>query len=195
MSTQAPWVVVDVETSGFTPADSRVISVAALVVDDDANIQDSVVTLLNPGVDPGPTNVHGITPDMLAGQPQFDDISGTLAALMQGRTLVAHNATFDYGFLRNEFQLAGIDCPVEQVMCTVELSAKLNLGIENHRLATVARYWNVQQLRPHDAFDDAFVLTQILANSLKLARGSEFSLPIRHPSTLAPSTFRSRPAA
>ena len=195
MSTQAPWLVVDVETSGFTPADSRVISVAALVVDDEANIQDSVVTLLNPGVDPGPTNIHGITADMLTGQPQFGDIGATLSALMQGRTLVAHNATFDYGFLRNEFQRAGIDCPTQEVMCTIELSAGLRLGVDNHRLATVASYWDVQQLRPHDAFDDAFVLTQILAHSIKLARRQAFPLPIRHPSTLRPSTFRSHTAA
>lgn len=55
------WVVVDLETSGFQPGRARVISVAALAMDTDGTITDSVVSLLNPGVDPGPTHVHGLT--------------------------------------------------------------------------------------------------------------------------------------
>ena len=59
------WVVVDVETSGFHPRQARVLSIAALALDADGQVENSVVSLLNPGVDPGPTHIHGITADML----------------------------------------------------------------------------------------------------------------------------------
>lgn len=90
------WVVVDVETSGFRPGHARVLSVAALALDAVGNVEHSVVSLLNPGVDPGPTHVHGITAQMLEDQPTFTDIAAEVAELMHGRTLVAHNAAFDY---------------------------------------------------------------------------------------------------
>ena len=69
------WAVVDVETTGFRPGQARVVSVAALAVGDDGNVERSVASLLNPGVDPGPTHVHGLTAEMLAGQPTFADVA------------------------------------------------------------------------------------------------------------------------
>ena len=65
------WVVVDVETSGFRPGHARIISLAALALDAQGNVEHSVVSLLNPGVDPGPTHVHGLTAEMLEDQPTF----------------------------------------------------------------------------------------------------------------------------
>jgi len=189
MTNRAQWAVVDVETSGTSPDHCRIISVAALAVDDNATITDAVVTLLNPGVHPGPTNIHGITSQMLAGQPQFADIAVRLAALLGGRTLVAHNAAFDYVFLANEFRRTAVQCPVDAVMCTVELSNRLNLPVDNHKLATLARHWRVLQTRPHDAFDDARVLTRILTHSLEHARASGVPLPVRPPASLRPPVF------
>ena len=102
------WVVVDVETSGFRPGQARVLSIAALALDAAGNVEHSVVSLLNPGVDPGPTHVHGLTAEMLADQPAFADIAADVADLMHGRTLVAHNAAFDYSFLIAEAELTEI---------------------------------------------------------------------------------------
>src|SRR5947209_4883454 len=51
------WAVIDVETSGFRPGNARVISLAVLALDPDGQVEESVVSLLNPGVDPGPTHV------------------------------------------------------------------------------------------------------------------------------------------
>ena len=173
------WVVVDVETSGFRPGHARVLSVAALALDPEGNVENSVVSLLNPGVDPGPTHVHGITSEMLEDQPTFADIAPALAELMHGRTLVAHNATFDYSFLTSEAEMAGVTMPVDTVMCTVELSRRLDLGLENLRLETLARHWNVPQTRAHDAFDDALVLSRVLMPALERARERDLWLPIR----------------
>ncbi len=175
----AGWAVVDVETTGFRPGQARVVSVAALAVSDDGSIEQSVSSLLNPGVDPGPTHVHGLTPEMLDGQPTFGDIASQLMEVLHGRTLVAHNVGFDYAFLAAEAELVGAQLPVDTVMCTVELARRLNLGTENLRLETLARHYGATQLRPHDALDDALVLTQILKPALIAARERKAWLPIR----------------
>lgn len=173
------WVVVDVETSGFRPGHARVLSVAALALDAGGNVEHSVVSLLNPGVDPGPTHVHGITAEMLEDQPTFADIADALAELMHDRTLVAHNAPFDYSFLVSEAEQAGVALPIDSVMCTVELARRLDLGVENLRLETLARHWDVPQTRAHDAFDDALVLSRVLAPALERARERDIWLPVR----------------
>ena len=173
------WAVVDVETSGFRPGQARVVSVAALVVGDDGNVERSFSSLLNPGVDPGPTHVHGLTAEMLEGQPTFGEVFGELAEVLAGRTLVAHNVAFDYSFLAAEAELVDAVLPVDTVMCTVELARRLNLGTANLRLETVAAHYGATQIRPHDALDDAMVLAQILKPALAAAADTKRWLPIR----------------
>ena len=175
----AGWAVVDVETSGFHPGQARVVSVAALALGDDGNVEGSFSTLLNPGVDPGPTHVHGLTSEMLEGQPTFGEIVGQLNGVLQGRTLVAHNVGFDYSFLTAEAELVGAELPVDTVMCTVELVRRLDLGVENLRLETLAAHWGITQMRPHDALDDALVLAQILKPALAGALERKAWLPVR----------------
>ncbi|CAM3225024.1 DEDDh family exonuclease [Mycobacterium simiae] len=179
---EAGWAVIDVETSGFRPGLARIISLAVLGLDANGRVEQSVVSLLNPGVDPGPTHVHGLTAAMLEDQPQFGDIIGDVIEVVRGRTLVAHNVAFDYAFLAAEAELTGAELPVDTVMCTVELARRLDLGLDNLRLETLAAHWGVTQQRPHDAFDDALVLTNVLASALKRARERDIWLPV-HPVT------------
>lgn len=175
----AGWAVVDVETSGFRPGQARIVSVAALAVGDDGNVEHSVSSLLNPGVDPGPTHVHGLTAEMLEGQPCFVDVAAELVDVLRGRTLVAHNVGFDYSFLAAEAELVGVELPIDTVMCTVELARRLDLGTENLRLETLASHWGISQMKPHDALDDALVLAQILKPALVRARERKVWLPLR----------------
>src|ERR1700761_2302667 len=98
----AGWAVIDVETSGFRPGSARVISLAVLALDADGRVEQSVVSLLNPGVDPRPTHIYGLTAETQEDQPQFSEIVGDVGELVRGRTLVAHNVAFDYGFLPAE---------------------------------------------------------------------------------------------
>ena len=138
-----------------------------------------MVSLVNPGVDPGPTHIHGITTEMLEDQPAFAEIAADLGELMHGRTLVAHNAAFDYSFLASEAEIAGVVLPIDSVMCTVELARRLDLGLENLRLETLARHWDVPQARAHDAFDDALVLSRVLQPAFQRARLRDVWLPVR----------------
>jgi DNA polymerase III subunit epsilon len=175
----AGWAVIDVETSGFRPGNARIISLAVLALDADGRVEESVISLLNPGVDPGPTHVHGLTAAMLEDQPQFADIVDDVAEVLHGRTLVAHNVAFDYAFLTAEAEIVDTELPIDAVMCTVELARRLELGIDNLRLETLAAHWGVSQRRPHDAFDDAVVLTGVLAAELERARERDVWLPVR----------------
>lgn len=172
--------MVDVETSGFRPGQARIVSVAALALSDDGNVEKSLYSLLDPGVDPGPTHVHGLTAEMLAGQPTFGDVVGDLCEVLRGRTLVAHNVGFDYSFLAAEAEMVRAALPVDTVMCTVELARRLHLGLENLRLETLAAHWGVTQMKPHDALDDAMVLAQILKPVLVRAQEHRKWLPV-HP--------------
>ena len=67
-------------------------------------------------------------------------------------------------------------------MCTVELARRLDLGLANLRLETLAGHWGISQMRPHDALDDAMVLAQILKPVLVRARERRVWLPV-HPVT------------
>ncbi|GFG74099.1 DEDDh family exonuclease [Mycobacterium botniense] len=173
------WAVVDVETSGFKPGQARIISLAVLGLDADGHVENSVISLLNPGVDPGPTHVHGLTAAMLENQPRFADIVADVVEVLRGRTLVAHNAAFDYAFLVAEAEMANAELPVDTAMCTVELARRLDLGVDNLRLETLAAHWGVNQQQPHDAFDDAQVLSRVLLAAVERARDRGVWLPVR----------------
>lgn len=79
------WALVDVETSGLVPRRDRVLSVAVITIGPDGEQTGEFSTLVNPGCDPGPVEVHGLTPDLLQGAPSFDQVAGRrLRAVGQG---------------------------------------------------------------------------------------------------------------
>jgi DNA polymerase-3 subunit epsilon len=179
LDTDHAWAVVDVETSGFHPGSSRVLSVAAMALDASGRPSGPrFASLVNPDCDPGPVRVHGLTRERLAAAPRFEEIAPQLLEVLDGRTLVAHNAAFDHGFLEAEADRAGLKLPVRQRLCTLALSRRLGIDVPNHKLATLAAYWGVPQQRAHDALDDAQVLARVLTHSLLLAAQLGMPLPL-----------------
>lgn len=172
------YAVVDVETSGLSPTHHRVLQVAVTQVEPDGALGRSWSSLLDPGVDPGPVHVHGLTRARLAGAPQYQDVVGTLDELVRDRVLVAHNARFDWGFLAAESARARAPLSVARRLCTQALSRRLDLPVSNLTLATVAAHWGVQQLRAHDAEDDVRVLVEVLRHSLAAADRLGMALPV-----------------
>ncbi|WP_163509421.1 exonuclease domain-containing protein [Fodinicola acaciae] len=172
------WAVVDVETTGLSPGTDRVLSVAVVHVDEDGRIEQTWSTLLNPGRDPGPVHVHGLTAQMLAGAPTFEAIADELRERLSGRVFVAHNADFDWGFLAAEAALAGTALPSTHRLCTLALVRRLELGLPNHRLGTLAQHWGIAQQHAHDALDDARVAAQVLKNATLEALKAAVPLPL-----------------
>lgn len=173
------WVVVDVETSGMKPAVDRVLSVAAVVLDDDGEVVEEFTTLLNPGVDPGPVHVHGLTPALLAGKPRFADVAAELGRVLEGRTVVAHNAAFDASFLAAEARRAGLQPPLRQYVCTLDLAGRLHLSTRDLKLATLAVHFGVEQRAAHDAHDDALVLAGVFSGLLGVAAEKDVRPTVR----------------
>lgn len=172
------WAVVDVETSGLDERSHRVLSVAALALDSKGRTERTVVSLVDPGVDPGPVHVHGLTLKALAGAPTFAEVLPQLREILEGRVLVAHNAAFDHRFLAAEATRAGSTLPTRQRLCTLALSRRLGVPVSNHRLATLAAHWRVDQGQTHEAHEDARVLSAVFAHSLDLAVRLDMPLPV-----------------
>lgn len=160
---EQPLVFVDVETTGAHPAYDRITEVGLIEIDR-GRVASEWSTLLNPGVSipPAIQSLTGITNDMVELAPRFDEVAGELYRRLEGRLLVAHNARFDYGFLRNEFRRAGLHY-ASRVLCTVKLSRKLYPHEARHNLdALTARHDIVCEQR-HRALGDARALW-LLAN-------------------------------
>ena len=163
----APLAIVDLETTGGSPAWDRVTEIALLEV-----AQGEVVsewsTLVNPGtsIPPAIQALTGITDEMVAGAPAFEDLARNLYARLEGHVFVAHNARFDYGFLRHAFERAGLRFQA-RTLCTVKLSRRLYPGHARHNLdSLVDRHrlrFDTHGAARHRALGDARAVWQFLS--------------------------------
>ncbi|MGW6635337.1 TerD family protein [Streptomyces cyaneofuscatus] len=172
------WALVDVETSGVIARRDRVLSVAVVTIGPDGEQTGEFSTLLNPGCDPGPVHVHGLTAERLLGAPTFEQVAGRIGALLQDRVLVAHNAQFDYDFLAHEFARARLYLPVSRRLCTLALNRQVDPPAPDMNLGTLAAHYGVEQTRAHDALDDTRVLAGILRATLREAARLDLPLPL-----------------
>jgi DNA polymerase-3 subunit epsilon len=172
------WALVDVETSGLRAVRDRVLSLAVVTVAPDGRTTGEFSTLLDPGCDPGPVHIHGLTVDRLKGSPRFENITDHVARMLEGRVLVAHNAPFDYGFLFQEFMRANLRFPVEQRLCTLALNRRLSPATKDLKLATLAAHYGVEKRKAHDALEDVRTLAGVLRGSLSEAMRLGLTLPL-----------------
>jgi DNA polymerase-3 subunit epsilon len=158
----APLAIVDLETTGAHPAHDRVTEIAVIEVDE-GEIAGEWSTLVNPGTSiPGAIQaLTGITNDMVADAPGFGSLAVQLHARLAGRVLVAHNARFDYGFLKQEFERAGIVYRA-RTLCTVKLSRRLYPEHARHNLDSVIERHGLQCRARHRAMGDAEAVWQFL---------------------------------
>ncbi len=158
----APLAIVDLETTGAHPAYDRVTEIAVIEVDG-GEVRDEWSTLVNPET-PIPAAIQaltGITNDMVAGAPTFGRLAADLHERLAGRLFVAHNARFDYGFLRREFTRAGLDFRAK-TLCTVRLSRRLYPGYAYHNLDSLIERHGLACRARHRALGDADAVWQFL---------------------------------
>ena len=152
-------VALDVETTGFSPQNGdRVIEIGAVAIKDRCIVAEfSSLIDVDKMIPWQVWQVHGITNEMLEGEPKPDDVWSEFYEFIAGSILVAHNASFDIGFLRNEFALLGMSLN-NRSLCTLKMSRKLYPYLPNHKLGTVSRYLlgeSCEQMKMHRALDDA----------------------------------------
>lgn len=155
--------VVDVETTGFAPGPDRVVEVAVVRITPDGTIEDEWVSLVNPGRDVGPSWVHHITNDMVAGAPEFADVADELLDRFADAVVVAHNARFDAGFLAHELDTAGFQAPSLPGACTMQLARWSGLAVANYKLATCCEALGLVNAGAHSALGDARVTAELAA--------------------------------
>jgi DNA polymerase-3 subunit epsilon len=158
----APLAVVDLETTGAHPGFDRVTEIAVLEAEG-GSITAEWSTLVNPetSIPPAIQALTGITNDMVAGAPRFGELAAELHQRLAGRVFVAHNARFDYGFLRREFERAGIRFQAK-TLCTVKLSRRLYPEHERHNLDALIERHGIDCRARHRAFGDADAVWQFL---------------------------------
>jgi DNA polymerase-3 subunit epsilon len=160
---QGPVACVDLETTGGTAAHHRIIEVGIVLLDG-GRVTEEWSTLVRPGVRIPPmiAAFTGIDDDMVADAPPFEDVRSEVRRRLDGRLFVAHNARFDYGFLRSEFRRAGekFSAPA---LCTVRLSRTLYPEHRRHNLDTLIERFALGCEARHRALGDAQVLPGLLA--------------------------------
>lgn len=154
-----PIVFVDLETTGPDAQRDRITEIGVVEVGPDG-IQEWD-TLIDPqtAIPSFIQGMTGITDAMVRGQPTFASIAELLAERLQGRLFVAHNARFDYGFLKNEFRRAGVTFRAD-VLCTLRLSRSLFPSVERHGLDALIARFNLTPKGRHRALADADLLWQ-----------------------------------
>ncbi|OYY92743.1 MAG: ethanolamine utilization protein [Hydrogenophilales bacterium 28-61-23] len=151
---------IDLETTGANPVRDRITEIGIVEVDGDRVSTWS--TLVNPE-QPIPQFIQqltGIDDAMVADAPTFAQVAGELAERLHGRLFIAHNARFDYGFVRNEFQRLGQRFRAD-VLCTVRLSRKLYPEHHKHNLDSLIVRHNLEiGSDRHRALTDADLIWQ-----------------------------------
>ena len=154
-----PLAFVDIETTGGNPDRDRITEVGVIT------LHENTVHIWENLIDPGvqiPQNIQqltGITPAMVQNKPRFDELSSEILLELKDKIFVAHNARFDYGFIRASFQRMGIEFRAK-VVCTVKLSRLLFPEQQRHNLDTIIATHGLKISSRHRALGDADVLLQ-----------------------------------
>lgn len=158
-------VAIDVETTGLGVASGgRVIEIGAVAIEN-GRIVAELSTLIQTGtpISYGAFRVHGISREMLQGEPPPAEVWPAFQEFIGAAPLIAHNAPFDIGFVRHELALLGLGLPNPSI-CTVRLARRGCPQLPNHRLETVARHLLGEipgDCRLHRALDDARLAARI----------------------------------
>lgn len=154
-----PLAFVDLETTGATATADRITEVGIVEVDAEGVREWS--SLVNPEstIPEFIQRLTGISNAMVAGAPTFAELADEVLARLSGRLFIAHNARFDYGFLKNEFKRLGIDFRADQ-LCTVKLSRRLFPQHRKHNLDSLTERHGLVADGRHRALADAQLIHQ-----------------------------------
>ena len=155
------YVIVDIETTGGSPKDSKITEIA-IYKHNGKEIIDEFETLVNPEI-PIPlfiSNLTGISDDMVVNSPRFYEIAKDIVEFTKECIFVAHNVAFDYGIIRSEFKSLGFDFRLPH-MCTVKASRKIIPGHESYSLGKLTKNLGITLTGRHRAGGDALATAKL----------------------------------
>ncbi|MEY3618542.1 MAG: hypothetical protein RL726_1240 [Actinomycetota bacterium] len=181
------YAVVDLETTGLRPSDT-ILQMAVIVTDPSGRTTRNWSTHVRPPhvltADLGPRHIHGIGRRHVLFAPGLRRAMSTLAELTARRIVVAHNAPFDTRFLRTAADRVGITLDWIGVLCTLDLSRRLDPQRQrNHRLGSLCEDYGIRLDQAHDALHDARATAELLPHLLRghaiesIAQTSDYFVP------------------
>jgi DNA polymerase III subunit epsilon len=155
------YAIIDIETTGGSARIEKITEIA-IYLHDGNQITGEFVSLVNPerNIPWFITNLTGITNEMVEDAPRFYEIARTIVELTEGRTFVAHNAKFDYSFIRQEFKSLGFNYN-RNILDTVALSRKLFPGHRSYSLGNICRDLSISINGRHRAAGDALATVKL----------------------------------
>jgi len=170
------YAIIDVETTGGSPAIERITEIA-VVVHNGEKIVDEFCSLVNPEkkIPYFITNLTGITNAMVSDSPKFYEIAKKIIELTTDCIFVAHNVSFDYHFIRNEYKRLGYGFYRDKI-CTVQLSKKLLPGLSSYSLGNICKCLDIANSSSHRAGGDADATARLFEYLLKLNQNNKLNI-------------------
>ena len=156
-----PYVILDLETTGFKPEESGITEVAIISM---VNGKEELFeTLINPErpIPAEITEITGINDSMVIGKPTISEIAPVLDEMLKGRIFVSHNVPFDWSFLDYYFRRNLRKPLCMPSLCTLRLARKF-LGLRSNKLSSVADYFKIELKNAHRAMNDTRAVKEIL---------------------------------
>lgn len=156
------FAIVDIETSGGNMHTDRITEIA-IIVHNGERIIEEYSTLVNPlrPIQPFVMALTGITNELVQDAPTFEEIADKVEALTKGRIFVAHNASFDYNFLKGEFKRVGKKFR-RKTLCTIKVSKHVFPGLRAYGLGNICKELDINIHDRHRAHGDAAATTILL---------------------------------
>jgi DNA polymerase III subunit epsilon len=167
------YAIIDIETTGGSARKEKITEIA-IYLHDGNQITDEFVSLINPerNIPYFITNLTGITNEMVENAPRFYEIAKKIVEMTEGRIFVAHNARFDYSFIKQEFKSLGFIYK-RNILDTVALSRKLLPGRKSYSLGNICSDLRISINGRHRAAGDALATTKLL--ELLMAKDRELA--------------------
>lgn len=161
------FAIVDIETTGGNSSSERIIEIGIVLHDGKQKIGE-FTTLVNPEKEISAfiSTFTGITNSMVKNAPKFNEIAHTLLELLDGNIFVAHNARFDYNFLRSEFKRVNIMF-TKKTLCTVQYSRKVFPHKKSYSLGNICKELEIPVDNRHRAFGDASATALLLEKAIQ----------------------------
>ena len=161
------FAVVDIETTGSTPQSAGITEIA-IVIHNGVEVTGKYVTLINPRhkIPPFIVNMTGISDEMVAAAPLFEEVAPQIYNLLNGRVFVAHNVSFDYSFVHYLLGRSGFQWSAPK-LCTIRLSRRVFPGLEKYGLGSLTRDLGIRIEGRHRAWGDAAATAQVLTMAIE----------------------------
>ena len=154
------WVAIDFETANAKHSSACALGIAVV---EDGRITKRASWLIRPRelyFNYYNTYIHGITKEDVKDKPQFNELWNDFKPFLEGKTVIAHNAGFDIGVLRQLLDESGIPYPELHYFCTRVLAKKVWPTLNSYRLNMISAHLGIS-LKHHDAEEDAVACAEI----------------------------------